>query len=243
MTLKDSVMETPWHISTFDSPIDGISIRFAYLRPNKKAQRAILFLNGRSEWIEKYAMLPELFKLGDDVLWISLDHRGQGGSGGIRAHVDTYADFAVDAATALKTIAGDLPYAIISHSMGGLIALYGSLLGLLKPQALALSSPLLALPNTPIPRYLAKPLAQMIASTRLRFQPTGAGASNRLVFDKNNLTSSAQGFKLIAESPYPFVSPSFGWVEASFIACNEIFKSEQLSLLKTPVRILGGSEE
>src|SRR6478735_11307317 len=98
MTLTGSAAAANWHIASLDSPVDGIPIRFAFLKPQQPAAQAVLFLNGRSEWIEKYFELPELFNLGDDTIWITLDHRGQGDSGGPRAYVASYADYAADAA-------------------------------------------------------------------------------------------------------------------------------------------------
>lgn len=232
-----------WHIANLDSPVDGIPIRFAFLRPKKEATQAVLILNGRSEWIEKYTDLADWMDLGDDTLWVTLDHRGQGDSGGPRAYVASYEDYALDAAAVMEAVAEDLPYAIVSHSMGGLIALYGTLHGQLQPRALGLSSPLLALPNAPLPRQLAKPIAQMIAKTRYAQQPTGAGTEKRRGFPGNPLTRSVTGFQRVSQSPYPYVSPTFGWVEATFAACDAIMEAEKIKNLKAPVRIIGGSHE
>jgi alpha-beta hydrolase superfamily lysophospholipase len=143
----------------------------------------------------------------------------------------------------MEAVAEDLPYAIVSHSMGGLIALYGTLHGQLQPRALGLSSPLLALPHSPLPRRLAKPIAQLIARTRYAQQPTGAGTEKRRDFPGNPLTRSLAGFERVCHSPYPYVSPTFGWVEATFAACDAILDVEKIRTLKAPVRIIGGSHE
>jgi len=232
-----------WHIASLDSPVDGIPIRFAFLKPQQPAAQAVLILNGRSEWIEKYTDLPDWMDLGDDTIWVTMDHRGQGESGGPRAYVATYDDYAQDAAAVLEAVAEDLPYAIIGHSMGGLVALYGTLNGILQPRALALSSPLLALPNAPMPRTLAKPIARMLAKTHYTHQPTGAGGQKRMKFAGNPLTRSVTGFNTVRQSPFPFVSATFGWVEATFSACDSILDADKIKALEAPVRIIGGSHE
>jgi lysophospholipase len=243
MTATVSAALDNWHTANLDSPIDGIPIRFAVLQPKKTATQAVLILNGRSEWIEKYTDIPNWMDLGDDTLWVTLDHRGQGESGGPRAYVASYEDYALDAAAVMEAVAEDLPYAIVSHSMGGLIALYGTLHGQLQPRVLGLSSPLLAMPNSPLPRNMAKPLARMIAKTRYAQQPTGAGTEKRRDFSGNPLTRSLPGFQRVCHAPYPYVSPTFGWVEATFAACDAILEVDKIKTLKAPVRIIGGSQE
>lgn len=243
MTPTDSAALGSWHIANLDSPVDGVPIRFAFLRPKKEATQAVLILNGRSEWIEKYTDLADWMDLGDHTLWVTLDHRGQGESGGPRAYVASYEDYALDAAAVMEAVAEDLPYGIVSHSMGGLIALYGTLHGQLKPQVLGLCSPLLAIPNSPLPRELAKPLAQIISKTRYAQQPTGAGSEKRRDFPGNPLTRSLAGFQRVCHSPYPYVSPTFGWVDATFAACDAILEAEKIKNLRAPVRIIGGSQE
>jgi lysophospholipase len=243
MTPTVSAARANWHTANLDSPVDGITIRFAVLKPRQRARQAVLILNGRSEWIEKYFELPDWMNLGDDTLWVTMDHRGQGESGGPRSHVTSYEDFALDAAAVLEATAEDLPYAIVSHSMGGLVALYGTLHGLLEPRALALSSPLLAMPTSPLPYFLAKPIARLACRTSCGQRSTGAGGHKRLVFAGNPLTRSLSGFNRICQSPYPFVPPTFGWVEATFAACDAILDPEKIGTLKAPVRMIGGSHE
>ncbi|WP_176737080.1 alpha/beta hydrolase [Oligoflexus tunisiensis] len=243
MTPTVSAARASWHTASLDSPVDGVPIRFAVLKPQQTPRQAVLILNGRSEWIEKYFELPDWMDLGDDTLWVTMDHRGQGGSGGTRSYVTSYEDYALDVSAVLEAVAEDLPYAIVSHSMGGLVALYGTLHGLLEPRALALSSPLLAMPTSPLPYFLAKPIARLACRTRCGQLSTGAGGHKRLAFGGNPLTRSLAGFNRVCQSPFPFVPPTFGWVEATFSACDAILDLEKIQTLKTPVRIIGGSHE
>ena len=127
--------------------------------------------------------------------------------------------------------------------MGGLVALYGALHGQLKPRVMGLSSPLLAMPNSPLPRQLAKPIANMLAKTRLAQQPTGAGTEKRENFAGNPLTRSLAGFQRACHTPYPYITPTFGWVKATFAACDAILDVAKIKNLEAPVRIIGGSQE
>ena len=56
----------------------------------------------------------------------------------------------------------DAPYALLAHSMGGLIGMHGILKGKLHPKAAVLSSPLLAMPEKPVTPKLARPIAKVL---------------------------------------------------------------------------------
>ncbi len=246
MTSTASKASVPWQIAHLESPVDGIKIRYGTfgIDPSgREADWGVLLLNGRSEWIEKYSDLPHEFGLGSRVMWASLDHRGQGASEGARAHVETYEDFARDAAAVAEAAFGDAPFVVLSHSMGGLIALTAVMRGLIHPRAMVLCSPLLALPNAPLHRTLAKPLARLMVRTLWSQQATGFKSKRESRFSRNALTHSYRGFQKILESPYPYMPPSFGWVAATFAACEQIFAPAALQRLRCPVKIIAGTEE
>ncbi len=76
------------------------------------------------------------------------DHRGFGGSAGVRGHVDRWTDLHADLAgqlAATRAAAPDLPLVLYGHSMGGLIALGYVLSAALDrlPDRLVLTSPAL----------------------------------------------------------------------------------------------------
>ena len=240
--MKNASETTPsWSIHHLKSPVDGASIRYATI-PSEEASYGILLLNGRSEWIEKYATLPDKLELGPRFLWATMDHRGQGGSEGERAHVASYDDFAQDAAEVARLAFGSRPYAIIAHSMGGLIGIYGSLMQHLHPKVTFLCSPLLGL-KTPMPMIVARSLARIVASTRLGLLPIGSSSDRRQAFAGNILTSSYEGFKNVLTSPYAHAAPSFGWVNATFAALDALARPDLLKGLPCPVRILVGATE
>jgi alpha-beta hydrolase superfamily lysophospholipase len=72
------------------------------------------------------------------------DHRGNGGSGGRRGHVDRWEQYHDDLAErldAVRAVAGTSPVVLYGHSMGGLIVLGYLLTDRPKPDLVVLSSP------------------------------------------------------------------------------------------------------
>ena len=114
---------------------------------------------------------------------------GQGDSGGARAIVDTYESYAQDAKVIANLTAEQRPYVGMGYSMGGLIMLYATLKGYLKPKALVLYSPLLRLPEHVLPNNLAQPISKIISAFHLGAVSTGAGSHTQgTPFESNHLT-------------------------------------------------------
>lgn len=219
-------------------------LRYAVYKNTQAPVRSFLVLfQGRSEWIEKYHPLAEELKLPPGYALLTWDHRGQGASTGKKRHIDSYEQFANDAKFIIDTVVGKRDYAILAHSMGALIALYGCLKQLFEPKFLALCSPLLRLPNEPIPRFLAYPLSELISISPLKTSYTGVATSEKSKFYQNPLTHSFEGFKKVLASPHGNYSPTFGWVKASFEACKFVFEKAELKKLKVNCILIGGNEE
>lgn len=231
-----------WQITTLKS-FDGTKIRFGHFKGAKKARHTLVLVNGRSEWIEKYNHLYQHLRLRKDCDILTWDHRGQGGSGGLRSHVDSYDDFISDGRSVIEKALGDkAAYTILAHSMGGLISTYGTLKGYFKPNQLILSSPLFMLPNHPVQRVFYIPLANLACN--FNFGRISPGVGGRLEgFSKNTLTRSFKGYQKVASSPYPGSSPTFGWLAATKAATDFIQQEENLAKLTCPTLVLGGSEE
>jgi lysophospholipase len=150
---------TSFSVRSTRSTDDRLDLRYAvHWRGTGEPERFVVLLNGRTEWIEKYDYVAKDLALPSGTAFLTWDHRGQGASGGARSYVESYDDYAEDARRIVAEAVGDKPYALIGHSMGGLIALHATLTGRLSPRALVLLSPLLGLPNEPVPRPLARPL-------------------------------------------------------------------------------------
>ncbi len=236
--MKPATQTKAWEIRHLKSEVDDIIIRYA-VRPG--TGRCILFLNGRSEYIEKYQDLPDDTDFAE-ATWIMMDHRGQGSSEGKRSHVKSYDDFARDSAAVVKAAIGTEPYAVIAHSMGGLIALHATLKGFLSPTHLVLCAPLFGI-LAPMPTALARVLAKVFSYTPLAGRSSGAAVDRRAVFEGNILTSSRQRFDRMTHSQFKGTPPTFGWIHASFQAISGIFSKRLLRDLKIPVGIMVGDKE
>ncbi len=131
-------------ISTPDNPVpenrtegyfethDGMKLRYAVFRSGASvAKGTVVILQGRNEYIEKYfETIRDLTARG---LWVAtFDLRGQGGSPRLikkrrsHGHVRRFSDYERDLDTFLeKVVLPDtrLPFYLLGHSTGGLIAL------------------------------------------------------------------------------------------------------------------------
>lgn len=221
-----------------------LDLRYGTWTPGTDRPKSyVVFANGRTEWIEKYAYLPESFGLSLDQGFVTWDHRGQGASGGARAHVEDYSRFAADAALIIDATTHGQPYIMVTHSMGGLIALVAIMSGLIKPKALVMCSPLLGLPNNPIPRVFARPAAKLLRTLGLGPVSSGAGTFETAPFANNILTNSPEMFARIKASPYKVPGPTFGWVDATFRAIDFCFDPDNLRSFMVPTIVMYGEDE
>lgn len=232
-----------WTIETLRS-FDGKAIRYGYYhKGTKPVSRIVIFANGRSEWIEKYDFLPELLELPEDTAFVTWDHRGQGASDGERASIDSYDTFAQDMAAILNEVSANKTYAVIAHSMGGLISMYATLTQKIAPQCISLSAPLFLLPEAPMKRSVARRIAKALNRRPFLHWHTGAGNYDRSTFARNPLTHSAEAYERLRHAPYKIPSPTFSWVNASFHATDTIFEQDLIKNLNCPVLVMGGSNE
>ena len=233
-----------WEIGHLVSPIDGTLIRYGVFNQTAETNRAIVFVNGRGEWIEKYS---EFFfhdlNLARDCMVVALDHRGQGASEGQKAHVRSYEDFAADLTQVIQKTCHKMPYDLMCHSMGALIGVYASLMGMASPTRIICTGPLFGLPNSPIPRLVSRPVSSFLNFLGAGSLGTGVASHDKAGFEKNDLTTDRRKWGIICDSPYSIPGPTFGWVHATFEACDMVFNDISLSQLKCPVLILEGEWE
>ena len=128
---------------------DGVRLRIAHW---PGARGTVLVLPGRTEYIEKYALVvADLARAGWGALVI--DWRGQGLSDRLvgdaaLGHVGRFSDYQLDVAAmrlAAETLGCRAPMPVLAHSMGGCIALRAFCEGL-QPPAAAFSAPMWGLP-------------------------------------------------------------------------------------------------
>lgn len=239
-----SELESRFVVRTIRDAADELDLRYGVFFAGTGApKRYVVFLNGRTEWLEKYCYLATDLELPKDTAFLTWDHRGQGASGGARAYVEDYEAFAKDAVRIVDEVCGDKPYVLVSHSMGGLISLYATLKGYLKPKTLVLASPLLGMPDDPVPRKLAKPIASVLNQLFLGALSSGGGSFTKIPFERNRLTHSIAHYRRMQATPYPVPGATFGWVAATFKALDYCFDPSVLARLAVPTFVLAGSEE
>jgi alpha-beta hydrolase superfamily lysophospholipase len=115
-----------------------------------------------------------LADVGVDVA--AIDLRGNGGSGGTRAHVERWSDYLDDVESGLAAVrasAGERPVVLLGHSLGGLIVLDYATSGRPAPDLLVLASPAL---DSTIPGWkkaLARALSRISPTMRIKNELTG----------------------------------------------------------------------
>jgi len=245
MTKFDEIKATErqFDIGKLRMPDGKVEIRYGRVVKEKEPTHYVVFLHGRAEWIEKYAYVQADLALPKHVGFLTLDHRGQGGSGGTRAFIDSYDTYVSDVLQVIEKFTAGKPYVLVAHSMGALISLYGTITGRLTPRSLVLSSPFLGLPSRPVPTPIARPLSRALSNLGLGGLSSGAGDFGRAAFADNKLTHRADLYQRICAAPYKIPGATFGWVSASFQAIDTCFNQENLKKLATPTLVLAPSLE
>ncbi len=219
-------------------------VRWGLFTRQAELQRLVVFVNGRSEWIEKYHYLPELLQLPADCGFLTLDHRGQGASGGQRGTVESYDHYVDDLVTVVRQVAGQLPYVGLAHSMGGLILSLATLRGDLQPQALVLASPFLGLPRVaPTPSWITHRLPKNLAALGFGNRRLGIAGSSLWRFEGNRLTHNRERFDAMAACPYPVPSATIHWIAESVKAIETVHRRDLLRQLSIPTLVMIGSKE
>jgi lysophospholipase len=226
--------------------IGGERIRYG-VRCSKTVKRWFVYLNGRNEWIEKYHDLFDDIALPEDCGIITLDHRGQGASGGQRSYVEGYDTYVDDCSEVLKHVWQKHPkgpYAMVAHSMGALIALRGVLQKKFEPTCLIVSSPLFGLPDKPVPSIVSRWVALGTQSLKMGRLHSGFAGKHHLPFRLNILTTSRERYELVKSNPYELPSVTFGWLAATVKACDDLWDPRILKASKVPlVMLISGREK
>jgi lysophospholipase len=231
------------NVHTIRDRSHSLNLRYATSDHFESASRILVLVNGRSEWLEKYTNVPNDLKIAPDTGFLTFDHRGQGCSGGARAWISHYDTYANDLATIIQATVKDRPFNMLCHSMGSLITVYSAMKGFIKPRCMVLSSPLLGMPNHPVPAATAYKASLLATKLHLGHVHTGGGRFWKPPFEDNILTHSAERYEVIKKCPYPVPSPTFEWVKASYEATKFVNSAENQSKLTMPILVLCGTEE
>ncbi|GAB6143985.1 alpha/beta fold hydrolase [Desulfocicer niacini] len=237
---------------------DNQLLRYGMAQASHGSPRGcLLFLNGRSEFMEKYEkVVDQLVSRG--FLVVSLDWRGQGLSvrelenrdkGYVRSfqcYLDDLAAFFMKVITPLG-----LPVTILAHSMGGHIALRAMACMGIHVKNAVLISPMVDIVTRPIPRVLAGVLArQMVSWGKEELYVPGNGDYNpdKVQFENNPLTHDLHGFwqehRCIEKNrDLALGGVTWGWLNAAFESINTLTKTDVVPRITLRVLLLSAAQD
>ena len=203
-------------------------------------------INGRCGYIEQFDHFLDDLNLPADCAILTWDHLGQGFSSGNRADIDSYKTYTLHAEQVIHKVVGEAPYTVLAHSMGALIALYGTLRSQIHPEQLILVSPFLGLPISAQAHPFVKALLTLLStfglgSIRYRRKHANSGS-----FEDNRCTHSREHYLRNQEHPcYLAADPTLRWLHASIQAIESVSAKNCLTAPGKlfPIKILTGSED
>ncbi len=239
---------------------DQVRIRYGFsLSEIKPLRGTILFLNGRSEFLEKHReTVGELSDKGYDVF--SFDWRGQGLSSRLIGHphkgyVRDYANYVRDMNRIVHEIVlprAARPLTILSHSMGGHIAIrYLHDYPKIFDRAILLS-PMTGICTFPYPLWFARRLAELAVKFGYgENYAIGCGdyrASCRKSFENNKLTSDFRRFMderfEIEKNPnLALGGVTYQWLSATFDSTELIFQPGYIEKIAIPILVISASDD
>jgi lysophospholipase len=215
---------------------DGVRLRFG-IWPKAGAVGTVFLLPGRTEYIEKYGLAAsDLANAGYSV--ITVDFRGQGLSARatddpMTGHVNDFAEYQRDIDAMLDTAQRHelpKPYFLMSHSMGGCIALR-RLMGDHPFKAAAFSAPMWGIALS----SWMRPVAGVITAVSSLFGMShlyapGTGAKTYVTdaqFMGNVLTTDSDMWRYMKEQAeaHPELTlggPSLAWGRAALMECHAL---------------------
>jgi len=229
-------LQAPLHLNVADAPpdgrafwvkaSDGVRIRFAIWDGSKGS---VLIFPGRTEYIEKYGrVVSKLGKLGYGAIVIDWRNQGLSDRAARTGHVESYDEYQRDIKAVLNSperLKQKQPYHLMSHSMGGLIALRSIRSGIdVDVESCVFSAPMWGMGLAGPIKNTLKVLASIASTT---------GAGKQKVFgtkrgsyikdadpDNNSLMSDPETAKWIQKQllTYPELAlggPSWAWLKAS----------------------------
>jgi lysophospholipase len=237
---------------------DGWQIRTAVWHA-PKPRSTLIFLNGRGDFIEKYAeTCRDWSAAGHSVL--TWDWRGQGLSGRMfdetaRTHLASFDPLVADACKLLTAPAFarlPQPWFLVGHSLGGHLAVRI----LHEAQSLfvraVLLAPMLGLNTGPVSPHLLARLVRMLVAAgqgrRFAVGQTPYGSVTRSSFRQQRLTSDGMRFRqesdaIDANPALAVGGVTFGWVQAALQSIATVSAPGFLESVTLPVlALLAGRE-
>ncbi|TDH35071.1 alpha/beta hydrolase [Pseudohoeflea suaedae] len=243
------------HVVGYFETRDKRRLRYAVFKSETRiAKGTIVLLHGRNEYIEKYFETIRHFTgLG---FWVAtFDWRGQGGSDRLlkrplRGHVNRFSDFEDDLSIFLETIVlpeTRLPFLMVAHSMGGLIALSAAPTLANRIDRLICLAPFLELSNQRVGVGVIHFMCRMLTILGLGWVTFERDAFPR-PFEGNVLTSDAARFrrnqKIYEAWPDLRVGPPTArWIAAMLSAIRTVGRVRHLDRIQVPTLLIAAGAD
>ncbi len=237
------------HVGIFEGQ-GGKKLRYAIFRSEQTVARGtIVLLHGRNETIEKY--FETIRDLTAKGFWVAtFDTRGQGGSERLLKKADAgyvrrFSDYQKDVSLFLEQVVlpdTRLPFFLMAHSTGGLIALSMAPQLSNRIERMALCSPFIALSGQSVSPRWVKAIATALTLTGFGGKQLGKDQRER-DFDGNPLTSDAERFArniaMIGSHPELFIGrPTARWVYEVMKIMPKVTRQDHLTHITIPTLLL-----
>lgn len=245
------------HIAGHFTTRDGKRLRYAIFKADISVARGtIVLLHGRNESIEKYfETIADLNRLG---LWVAtFDWRGQAGSerdhkDATAGYVRRFADYQHDLEDFLEFVVlpdTRLPFFILAHSTGALVALAAAPALANRIDRMVLSAPFVALGGQALSQHSVRLVAKLMCwtgfgrrtLTRNRTRPDQAFAGNPLTHDRDRFRRNEN---ICRAAPFLVASrPTACWLNQALSAMEMVRRPEHLASIHIPTLILAAGAD
>ncbi len=245
--IPQDAAETRW------SAPDGQAIRrIDWLIPRGTCRGSMLFLPGRGDAYEKYLeTLDYWHRKGWRVT--ASDWRGQAGSGrlgndDVTGHIGDFAVWVADLAVLWREWkrSTPAPHILIGHSMGGHLVLRALAEGVVDPDAVVLSTPMLGFRDKYLPSFIMHMAAKAMKALGDPRRPAWKWSEKPRALPANRdqlLTHDAAryGDEVWWRDARPEIAMgpgSWGWVERAYASTRKLDRRSALDHIATPVLLI-----
>lgn len=237
---------------------DGHELRrIDWPAPSQAPRGSLLFFPGRGDFYEKYLeSLEEWHRAGWKVT--AADWRGQAGSGRLgddplTGHVEDFADWVADLSYFWESWVGETPgpHVLVAHSMGGHIITRALIDGVIRPDAVVLSAPMLGMAGPPLPLAVLHSLARVMARIGSPKRPAwkwsekpGEMPARRRDLLTHDDDRYADELWWREHRPELAMGPgSWGWVERAYASTRELEAPGAMEKVAVPLLVVSTSND
>ncbi len=244
------------HVVGYFRTFDGIALRYAIFRSGPELPKGtVVLLHGRNETIEKY--FETIRDLNDMGLWVAtFDWRGQGNSPRLlrnarRGHLRRFSDLERDLNTFLETVVlpdAKLPFFILGHSMGALVAMKAAPLLSNRIDRMVLCAPFIGATGYKIPNWLLRLLARGAPLVGLGWIQFVKDTLLDRPFAGNNITSDRIRFErnqtIVKTHPELGLGPpTASWISAMIDGIDTVMTMDHLQKIEVPCLVIAPSND